>query len=270
MPNRWVGSGRIVIRRQGGGGFDPLSISGLKLWLDANDPATLFQDSGLTTPATADADPVGGWKDKSGNNNHATQAVAGDRGTLKLAIQNGLPIVRFDGTSDSLELSGAGLDILKNVAGATLFAAFKGTAADARFVLSFETNASGTLRAGLAIKTAGLDYRAAGRTLDADTAGAAGGGTLANVWHTLVGWFDYTNGDIYAFLDGAQLATSSTTVISNGNTSNTSSALAQVGALAAVQFFPGDVAEVLVYTSALSVANRQAVESYLNSKWVMY
>ncbi len=32
----------------------------------------------------------------------------------------------------------------------------------------------------------------------------------------------------------------------------------------------GDVTELLVYNSALSVANRQSVETYLNMRWAIY
>lgn len=77
----------------------------LSLWLDASDATTRFQDSGLTTLALADTDPVGGWKDKSGNARHVLQATAGKRPLLKLAIQNGLPIIRSDGTDDFLQAS---------------------------------------------------------------------------------------------------------------------------------------------------------------------
>ncbi len=81
-------------------GFSPLSLSPA-LWLDAG-LSPLFQDSAGTVPATADGDPVGYWGDKSGNANHATQATAAARVTLKLAVQNGLPVLRFDGADDRL------------------------------------------------------------------------------------------------------------------------------------------------------------------------
>jgi hypothetical protein len=84
----------------GGGAFNPLSLSPL-LWLKAD--LGTFQDTGLVTPAALDGDPVGGWQDQSGNGNHATQATAGKRPALKLNIQNGKPVVRFDGVSDFLQ-----------------------------------------------------------------------------------------------------------------------------------------------------------------------
>ena len=62
---------------------------------------TLWQDSARTTPAAADADPVGAWDDTAGLHN-LTQATGTKRGTLKLAQQNGLPAVRFDGVDDFL------------------------------------------------------------------------------------------------------------------------------------------------------------------------
>jgi len=82
--------------------FTPKNISGLALWLDAADGSTLFQNSDGTTPATATSDPVGYWRDKSGNSRHATQATAGSRPTI--GAQNGRKTLTFDGTDDHLVL----------------------------------------------------------------------------------------------------------------------------------------------------------------------
>ena len=35
-------------------------------------------------------------------------------------------------------------------------------------------------------------------------------------------------------------------------------------------FYEGDIAELLIFPQALSAANRQAVELYLNAKWAIY
>ena len=51
-------------------------------WLDPEDMSTMFQDAAGTTPVTALEQPVGRWLDKSGNGNHATQAITASRPTL--------------------------------------------------------------------------------------------------------------------------------------------------------------------------------------------
>jgi hypothetical protein len=80
-------------------GFTPAALAPV-VWLKAD--GTLWQDSARTTPATADGDPVGAWDDVSGNDRHLTQGTGASRPVLKLAIQNGRPVVRFDGTNDFL------------------------------------------------------------------------------------------------------------------------------------------------------------------------
>jgi hypothetical protein len=45
--------------------FSPLQISGCKLWLDAADLTTMFQDTAGTNPVTATGQSVALWKDKS-------------------------------------------------------------------------------------------------------------------------------------------------------------------------------------------------------------
>lgn len=79
-------------------------------WLDSLDPATLFQDAAMTTPAVAEADPVGCWKDKGAGAKHAVQATAGKR----LFLESG--DVANDGTARHLEapvsISGASFAML--------------------------------------------------------------------------------------------------------------------------------------------------------------
>ena len=64
-------------------------------WYDPSDLTTLFQDAAGTIPVTTDGDPVGLMLDKSGNDNHASQATASNR-----------PIYRTDGTLHWLEFDG--------------------------------------------------------------------------------------------------------------------------------------------------------------------
>ena len=67
----------------------PTSISGLKLWLDASQETYNDNDS-VTT-----------WHDKSGNGYDYTQST--NIPVFKTNIVNGLPVVRFNGTSNYMD-----------------------------------------------------------------------------------------------------------------------------------------------------------------------
>lgn len=79
-------------------------------WFDPSDLSTMFQDSAGTTPVTAVDQPVGRILDKSGRNNHASQATAAQRPMLRRSA-NGLYYLQFDGVDDVL---------IGTVAGSTL------------------------------------------------------------------------------------------------------------------------------------------------------
>jgi hypothetical protein len=87
----------LLLGLLGGGGFSPLTIPGLALWLDARDASTLFQASNGTTPVTADGDVVGYWGDKSGNGRHMLQATTGNKPLFRTGGS-----VDFDGVDDAM------------------------------------------------------------------------------------------------------------------------------------------------------------------------
>jgi len=76
-------------------------------WYDPSDLSTLFQDSAGTTPVTASGQPVGKMLDKSGNDNHATQATASKRPTYTEG--GGLSWLAFDGVDDAMEAPALGV-----------------------------------------------------------------------------------------------------------------------------------------------------------------
>lgn len=85
----------------------PTSLTNLVAWYSARDTATLFQDSALSTPVTANSDPVGGWLDKSGNGRHLTQGTAGSRPAYKTSGINTRAALQFDGSADHLSSTGS-------------------------------------------------------------------------------------------------------------------------------------------------------------------
>lgn len=71
------------------------------VWYDPSDLSTLFQDSAGTTPVTDAGQPVGLMLDKSGNGNHASQAITAARPILQQAV-DGSWYLEFDGVDDGL------------------------------------------------------------------------------------------------------------------------------------------------------------------------
>lgn len=88
-------------RRAGAPAWTPADLASLSAWYEAG-PAECFQDAAGTTPAAAD-DPVGHWRDKSGNGRHWTQTTAANRPTLR--NDGTLWWVEFDATNDGLSSS---------------------------------------------------------------------------------------------------------------------------------------------------------------------
>lgn len=108
------GGGVAEVSVGGSTPVQPSDIPGLALWLDA------AQIVGLS-----DGDPVALWPDASPNGFDGAQAVAVNQPVYKTAIQNGLPVVRFDGAdiaeSKWLDLAAGALGLLNAKPGCTMF-----------------------------------------------------------------------------------------------------------------------------------------------------
>lgn len=74
------------------------------VWFDPSDLSTMFQDVDGTEPVTKDGDPVALIRDKSGNNNHATQDAASARPIYR--TDGNLHWLEFDGVDDELVVNG--------------------------------------------------------------------------------------------------------------------------------------------------------------------
>lgn len=254
-----VGGRSVFIRPQP---FGPLALNPV-LWLDASDASTLFQDSALTTPAVADADPVGGWFNKStGAATHATQATGTKRGSLKTAIINGLNVVRFDGTDDFLEANALSSSFTGSDMPFTLLMAFKKiTNVGTDGLLYLSSSSSGTPLHGVRTNAA-ASYDSVRRD-DAAVLSLRTGGTPDTSPHVLTVAFSGTA--VTATLDG-------TTIINN---------LAHdVGTITLNRLTVGmgrtnvetdpanvDLGELLLSASALSAGTIATGVIYLRTKW---
>ena len=74
--------------------FKPGTLSGLTLWLDANDANSLVHSSNVLSM----------WKDKSGRGHNAVQTTSASQPTLVASGLASKPVIRLDGTNDWLDV----------------------------------------------------------------------------------------------------------------------------------------------------------------------
>lgn len=229
-------------------GFDPRSISGLSLWLDASKPGSLFQDTTAATAATLNADPVGYWKDFSGNGNNATQATANNRPTLVLSARNSRTTVRFDGLDDFLSFTGVGLQSI--------------------FIACVCQEAGRNLNSLIGYRDPQNDQSTSNSGIRRDSSPAN-----TTTWRGIgnVNVNDFTNPA------GSQFRVNgvSTNSVNDGvwhivTALRNGSALANVNNIAAffrLREFGGDIGEIICYSGLVTNAQRDAIEKYLGARW---
>lgn len=222
--------------------FNPSSISGLQLWLDSSDSGTLYQDSAGVIPAINDGDPVGYWKDKSGNSRNFIQSTAANRPSLKTSIQNSKNIIRFDGSNDFIQPSGYAVGPQP----VTVFTVFK-------------TNGTGYHNIYDTAGSNPMMWIDGSGQIEFDVSGYRSSSVLNTA--TLVSYVNASSGGIIT-INGVTATSPYNVALSSGSTTffNRSGG----------QTYKGDFYEMLIYNSALSTAQRQQVEQYLNQKWGIF
>jgi hypothetical protein len=236
--------------------FSPRSISGLALWLDASDGATLFQNSDGTVPATASSDPVGYWADKSGNGRHAVQATAGSRPLLTSTFKTNKQAVRFTASTQALNLAATWSDLGNNTEKTiTEF-----------YVLQWPT---GSNQAFVQEPGAFDGHKTFAYFSNSQSYYDAGGSSTArvfgNVGSAITGGVVITalrnGGTVTLFHGETQVATRSdaTGNIYGGSAANT---VSFVGASGGDAFLASSV----VYSRALSVADQRRVRNFLSAR----
>lgn len=217
----------------------PSDISGLVGWFKAD------AITGLSDGAS-----VASWVDSSTTAGNATQATSADRPIYKTGIVNGLPVVRFQDTSDSLTVASPG-----TYSATTIFAVvrFPNTTADSPI---FRHTSNG-----------GIEWRCQSPgVLNLDRRGIAnvftGTTTLSTSSFTIVTLSSSNAANTHAqYINGTVESTAS-----GGNDPDSSGAY-EFGRMNASGNF--DYAELIVYNSALSDTDRNAITSYLGSKYAI-
>jgi hypothetical protein len=227
-------------------GFSPRSISGLALWLDAADSATITTATGVSV-----------WADKSGNGRNATQTTGGKQPIRSNTI-NGKSVITFQGTDDTMSVANAS-DF--NATSQTVIVVARQTTA-ANQALLYKGS-------GNAVNGVIMRYRA-GTTFWMYQKNDTVGETLSNTLNT------NTNTNVYSTVlqPSAQAGFVNGSAPTSGLATNTlATAYDDTGAIFigsrrdVSEYLAGDVCEILHWPRALSALERQRVERYLGGKW---
>jgi hypothetical protein len=250
---------------------NPTSITGLQLWLDASDASTLYDATSGGSLVAANGG-VARWEDKSGNARHATQGTAGSRPTRKTAIQGGRDVLRFDGSDDWL--TSADVADLSSGTAITCFCVVKraATGSGHTIIAKYERTPDQTSAED------GWLFR----FFDSNVLNAAFGRDGSYSQQTTTSAVTASSFSSLSFKATAGSLTTLTAIYQNGVAlASTSSGGVQtldnttypitigVQRYAGVSYdlFNGDIAEIMIYNSALSDADRSAVDLYFTTKW---
>jgi hypothetical protein len=257
-----------LLRPRAAGGFDPRAISGLAVWFDAADSASVTLNSGN----------VAELRDKSGNGKHMAQSTAANQPAYVAAGQNGRSVIRSTNANAAhLRRQQAGGAVLQedlSFLGATthtVFVAARPTARTFSNYLCWAINpASGQaqrLQVTGPVPGGGyvLDSGGIGSGSRINTTGDAG------VSPQIVA-FRRNGNDYSSFLNGSANATSTATSPASITFTGTYSLFTWTNASGAPGdgaggIYDGDLFEIIHYNRALTTEERQRIERYLGIKW---
>lgn len=241
----------------------PTDISGCSLWLDADDIDTLFKDTTAATPVSVDGDSVAYWADKVGGQD-VIQATASARPTYRISIQNGKPMIYFDGGDDLLSQVNR-----TYTAPCTLFVVCRIDAhsGDLPGIFTHGDSTGG-------LSGPGFIYNGSFGLVILDGSGA-GSSNSSNMSTTILGLPRILSG-VYT-----QANTSGSSLYVNGNLEenftgtgvalNAAANRVQIGARTGggqnTRRMIGYIAECIRYDRVLTDTERASVENYLSEKW---
>jgi len=210
---------------------------GMRLWLKADD-GPLATTQGISV-----------WQDRSGLGNDAMQLTGANRPQLVANYLNGRPVVRFNGTSSSLNLP----NFMSGATAGEMFVVLKTASATqsqpawdfgGSYMSDYPSNG------GLIYESFGS---ASGQRIPVPT--ALNAYQLYEVSAQVNNWQARFNGAL-------EYSTTSNSVEFTTTPS--------LGGIAGTGFFAGDIAEFIIYDHVLTTQERETVNTYLGSKYALY
>lgn len=226
-----------------------LPTTNLKFRLD--NYQQLYQDSGFTTAATADGDPVGGWKDLSTNALHMTQGTSGNRPLLKIVSSKNE--ILFDGSNDSMRASG-GFPVLASNFTIASWYKWEATGQTNKYLLTARTLAADLYAIIYGFTSQKFEFYSEAYT-GTNPRTALTTSINDTVWHHIA--WTYNGTTLIGYLDGVSDKTSTITfVLSSG------AATLRLGESNTANYPNVRMATVLIYDRALTATEIAQVYSY--------
>jgi len=225
--------------------WTPAELSGVQLWLDADDATTITESSGN----------VSQWDDKSGNGNHVTQAAASAQPSYLATGLNGLPALSFDGTDDTMATTTAAMPTGNSPR--SLFVVYQPQATTSSHSIAGQS-LTGTRSSWFM-----LQFRNDAVKGDPYFAGFQDDLTDSQTPTTTakIGAVTYDGTTTTLFRTGSQVAQDTKTL-------NTESGIFRIGSSAGNSEFANMLfSEAVGVNSSLSTADREKVKGYLAHKW---
>jgi hypothetical protein len=254
-----------LLRPRASGGFDPRSISGLALWLDAADSASVTLNSGN----------VSEWRDKSGGGRHFSQSTAANQPQYVAGGQNNRSVLRNDGTRFMLRNLGGvfseSLSYLGETTHTIIFANKTTATNNANYLLWAHNppNSNGNRLIvagpwGSGTFTAGSYLVDSGNASTGRLNSSTNNGTAAHVFA-----FRRDGSAFSMFRNGTADGTATRASAPAMNFSGTFGLWAEIGLSGAGSnnHGGGDMYEAMYYNRALTESERQAIERYMGAKW---
>lgn len=202
------------------------------------------------------------WQDQSGHGRHALQPVPGSRPTLAGNTLNGKPVVRFDGVSQVLSFDCP----VNGLTGLTIFM----VSAASKDLRTNELGFYAALHWGEFGPWGGVYLG----PQQSSVAWRFGSGQFGNQpywerpsagWTLAVARKDGVRDEL--FVQGSVVQAPKDRMPSIAHTADTATIGGGSQGRPPVKFFAGDIAEILVFSRALTEAERDAIERYLRAKY---
>ena len=215
--------------------FIPTSAPNLEYWFKAD------------SLALSDGAAVATWADSSGNTRDISQGTGANQPVYKTGILNGQPVVRFDGSNDTL---------------ARAPEAANKSAAFSMFVVVVP-RALGNFGAMASAAGSWVFYKWNDQNIRLSAGTALTTTSAAVIGTPMVYGLTLVTGSRNIYANGASIGSDSGAFTAN----STGSLVIGADAAAGTFFYNGDVAEFLYYSRVVDSTERSSVTSYLGSKY---